>query len=103
MDINTGSSIAQIVAVLSAAFFGSYKIWRKIDSRQQELHKSTMLLDSKLSRIENQFGPNGGGLREAVNNMSKTVLKIEDRVTKIGDDVAKLSGEFNQHIREGKN
>lgn len=101
MNVATWSSIAQIVAVVSAAFFGVYKIWKKIDARQEELCAKTMLLDSKLNRIESQFGPNGGGIREAVNNVSRTVLKIEDRVTKIGDDVAKLSGEFNQHIREG--
>ena len=101
MDITTGSSIAQIASAAAAGSFGIYKIWKKIDARQEELCAKTMLLDSKLSRIESQFGPNGGGIREAVNNVSKTVLKIEDRVTKIGDDVAKLSGEFNQHIREG--
>ena len=42
-----------------------------------------------------QFGPNGGGLREAVNNLTVTVASISDKVVKIGEDLARLSGEVH--------
>lgn len=100
MDLNALSNIAQIGSVAIALVASIYGIWRKIDVKQERLELSTARLEGKLERIEQQFGPNGGGLREAVNTMSRNVLKIEDRVTKIGDDVARLSGEFHQHTLE---
>lgn len=100
MDLNVIGTVAQIASVATALVASFYGIWRKIDIKQERLEVSTARLEGKLERIEQQFGPNGGGLREAVNTMSRTVLKIEDRVTKIGDDVARLSGEFHQHTLE---
>jgi hypothetical protein len=45
-----------------------------------------------------QFGPNGGGLRQAVNEMSNKIDKIEQRQIDIGDKLAHLQGEFDNHI-----
>jgi hypothetical protein len=103
MNLDVLSNLAQIASVAIALVASFYGIWRKIDIKQERLEVSTARLESKLEGIEQQFGPNGGGLREAVNTMSRNVLKIEDRVTKIGDDVARLSGEFHQHTLEKNN
>jgi len=101
IDLNTAAGITQVGSVLVAGFAGVFQMWRKIDKRQQNLESSSMRLEDRLERIEHQFGPNGGGLREAVNNMSQTMLKIDERMTKMGDEVANLSGKFQQHIVEG--
>lgn len=101
LDLNTVSGIVQVGSVIITGFVGVFQMWRKIDKRQQSLESSSVRLEDRLERIEHQFGPNGGGLREAVNNMSQTILKIDERMTKMGDEVANLSGKFQQHIVEG--
>jgi archaellum component FlaC len=98
--LNNVASIAQIISVIVPALFGIYAIWRRIDKRQTESHIETIRINDKLDRIEHQFGPNGGGIREAVNTMSRKVDAIDTRVTKIGNDVANLSGKFEQHVVE---
>lgn len=100
MDTSQLANIAQIVSVAAASLFGIYRFWRKVERNQAEVGHTIERLEGKIDTIERQFGPNGGGLREAVNNMSKTVSKIDDRVSQIGNDLSRLSGEFSQHIRE---
>lgn len=103
MNLDTANITVQVLSLSSVLVTGVYGVWRRIDKRQQTLEICTQRLEDKIDRIEHQFGPNGGGLREAVNNMSNTVSRIDGRVTKIGDDVARLTGEFNQHMRENNN
>jgi archaellum component FlaC len=100
LDLSTAANVAQIFSVLVPALFGTYAIWRKIDKRQTESHIETLLMSDKLDRIEKQFGPNGGGIREAVNTMSAKVDKIETRVNTIDTKLANLGGKFDQHIVE---
>lgn len=47
--------------------------------------------DARMGRIEQQFGPNGGGLREAVNNVGADV-----RVVKA--NVSGLTRRFEDHL-----
>jgi archaellum component FlaC len=104
-DLNTVATIAQIVSVVSPALFGVYAIWRRIDKRQTESHIDTLRMSDKLDYIEQQFkvqfGGNGGGMREAINNIATKQDKIEGRVDTIAEDMANLRGKFDQHIKEG--
>lgn len=97
-DVN---NLLQVGSFCTAALLGVFGIWKRIDRRQAKTEMQVQRIDDRLDRIEKQFGPNGGGLREAVNNMARTIDKIDDRVTNIGDDVARLSGQFEQHVIEG--
>jgi hypothetical protein len=98
---NTASAL-QIISMGATGIVSIYAIWRRLDKRQTETHTEMCRMNDKLTYIENQFGPNGGGLREAVNNLAKQINDIDNRVTFIGDGVAKLSGKFEQHIIEGE-
>jgi archaellum component FlaC len=89
-----------IGSVLVSFVLGVYAIWRRIDKRQTESQIQTIRINDKLYRIELQFGPNGGGIREAVNTMSKKIDKIETRVNTIDTKLANLGGKFDQHIIE---
>jgi archaellum component FlaC len=99
-NLDTAATVLQIVSIIGTLFLGVYAIWRRIDKRQTESQIETIRINDKLDRIEMQFGPNGGGIREAVNTMSRKVDGIDTRVTKIGNDVANLSGKFEQHVIE---
>lgn len=104
VTLDSASSAAQVASVAMATVLGIYSIWRKIDQRQTETHIDTLRINDKLDYIEQQFrvqfGGNGGGMREAINNMCEQQDRMESRVTKIGDDVANLRGKFEQHIAE---
>ena len=105
MNLGEIANIAQVVSVAAPAVFGVYAIWRRIDKRQIETHIDTLRINDKLDYIEQQFriqfGGNGGGMREAINNIATKQDKIETRVDKISEDVANLKGKFSQHIEEG--
>lgn len=100
MDLSNAAAIAQIVSVVGGILFGLWKIWRKIDQHQANSQARSDVIETRLDRIEAQFGPNGGGLREAVNRISKTVDLMNKKIDHINRDVAHLQGEFKQHIRE---
>jgi archaellum component FlaC len=102
-NLDTAASLAQIMSVTIAASLGVYGIWRRIDKRQTESQIATIRINDKLDRIENQFGPNGGGIREAVNTMSAKIDKIETRVNTIDTKLANVAGKFDQHIVETDN
>jgi len=95
-------SIAQILAVFGGMLIGLWKIWRKMDQHQASSEMRATLIEQRLRSIEVQFGPNGGGLREAVNRISSAVGKIDDKLDCVTRDVSKLSGEFHQHMRESE-
>jgi archaellum component FlaC len=102
LNLNEVSNAAQLVALAITGILGFYSIWRRIDKRQTEAQIQTIRINDKLDRIEMQFGPNGGGLREAVNTMSSKVDKIETRVNTIDVKLASLGGKFDQHITEAE-
>ena len=91
---------AQIVSVIIPGALGVWAVWRKIDRKQTEHEMFLHRLSDKLDTITAQFGPNGGGLRQAVNDMARKIDKIEERQITIGDKLSHLQGEFDQHVED---
>jgi hypothetical protein len=92
--VTTQQLIPAVLTVI-ALIGGMLGVWNRMEKRQERLASNMEHLQSQLNRIEMQFGPNGGGLREAVNNLTVTVASISDKVVKIGEDLARLSGEVH--------
>lgn len=90
------TTISGVLAVI-ATFAG---IWRHIEKRQNSFELHQQRISDKLDHIHGQFGPNGGGLRQAVNEMSRKIDKIEERQIAISEKVAFLQGEFANHVDE---
>lgn len=99
MDVNTAASVAQITSVVGSVIFSIWTIYRKLERKTDVVNFEVSKLNQKLDFIEKQFGPNGGGLRQAVNELTDKVDKIQDRQEEIGDKVAELTGKFDQHVR----
>lgn len=99
MDASLAANIAQISSVVGGVLFGLWKIWRKIDVHQANSAARSDVMESRLDRIEKQFGPNGGGLREAVNRISDAIHHIDTKLDTVSNDVAQLKGEFKEHVR----
>jgi archaellum component FlaC len=100
MNISVVANIVEVIAVIFASGAAIWGIWRRLDTRHTESRLDVALMQERLELIQTQFGPNGGGLRQAVNEMSSKVDNIEEKVYNISQDVSKLSGEFHQHIVE---
>ena len=100
MNLSDTSSLATIASFLGAIVAGVFGLRRHIERRQNDFELHQVRIADKLDAIVMQFGPNGGGLRQAVNEMSHKIDKIEERQITIGDKVAQLQGEFNQHVIE---
>ena len=94
------ANFATLASFLFTILAGGVGIWRHIEKRQHSFEVHQHRISDKLDAIVVQFGPNGGGLRQAVNEMSKKIDKIEERQIVIGDKVAHLQGEFDQHMEE---
>jgi hypothetical protein len=99
-DLGTASSVAQVASVVVSFSAGAYGVYRRIDKRQQKFELDLVRVADKLDFIVRQFGNNGGGLRQAVNELTDKVCQIEQRQIQIGDKVARLDGKFEQHIVE---
>ena len=99
-DLTTTGNYAQIASVIIPLIGGVWATYRRIDKKQMEHQMFLNRVSDKLDFIQAQFGPNGGGIRQAVNEMSKKIDKIEERQIVIGEKVARLQGEFEQHIEE---
>lgn len=100
MDVDTLANFAQISSAVGGMLVGLWTIWRKIDKHQVHSDQRSALMEQRLDRIERQFGPNGGGLREAVNRIGEAVTKIDTKLDRVSVEVAQLKGEFNQHVKE---
>jgi len=98
MNLSDTSSLVSIVSFFAAILAGAFGIWRRIESRQNEFQSQQLRISDRLNFIAAQFGPNGGGLRQAVNEMSNKVDKIEERQIVITEKLAHLQGEFDNHI-----
>ena len=94
------ANLAQVASLFTPLLVGGVGLWRRMERKQTEFELAQQRIADKLDVITAQFGPNGGGLRQAVNEMSKKIDKIEERQISIGDKVARLQGEFNQHMIE---
>lgn len=100
MTITSIAGVFQILSVVGGVLFGLWKIWRKIDTHQSASATRSDILEVRLDRIEMQFGPNGGGLREAVNRISESLHHMDVKLDTVSSDVAQLKGEFKEHVRE---
>ena len=92
IDLNSASDVAQILSVAVPVFAGFFAWKRTLDKRDTEQAKRIALVQLKLDLIEKQFGPNGGGLREAVNNLSRTVAIIDERLIEMMKEHSELVG-----------
>lgn len=102
MSVDVVANVVQIASVVTAFLLSAYGVWRRIDKRQQDSEVKQALLMQKIDYITNQFGPNGGGLRQAVNEMSQKIDRIDARVNTIAEDLSEVSGRFDQHIIESR-
>jgi hypothetical protein len=96
--MSNSTNYAQIVSIIIPLVGGVWATYRRIDKKQMDHQMFLHRLSDKIDTITAQFGPNGGGLRQAVNDMSKKIDKIEERQIVIGEKVARLQGEFEQHV-----
>jgi hypothetical protein len=99
MGIEYWASVAQISSVIGGMLFALWKIWRKIDQHQANSAARSDVLEVRLDRIESQFGPNGGGLREAVNHISNNLKHMDAKLDNVSNDLSQLKGEFKEHVR----
>jgi hypothetical protein len=100
MGVQYWASVAQIVSVVGGILFALWKIWRKIDQHQANSAARSDVMEVRLDRIESQFGPNGGGLREAVNRISYDINCMDKKLDGVTKEVSELKGEFRQHVKE---
>ena len=94
------NELLPIFPYVAAALAGIWGVWRKIEKNQHEAQIRSVRMEDRLHRIESQFGPNGGGLREAVNRISETVNKMNVKLDEVSKEVSELKGEFRQHVKE---
>ena len=100
MTLDTISSVAQIAGVLVIIPTAMWKGWRSIEKKLAALDKCFAVMDQRTDRIEQQFGHNGGGLREAVNTQGKLLEKIDTRTIETVEDLAMLKGRFDQMVTQ---
>ena len=100
MNLPETANLAQVASLFMPVIAGGVGLWRRMERKQTTFELQQQRISDKLDVIQAQFGPNGGGLRQAVNEMSKKIDKIEERQISIGDKVARLQGEFDQHMIE---
>jgi hypothetical protein len=101
-DLPIVANVAQVASLIVPIIAGGWGLWRNMEKKQSDQQTTLLRLSDKLDFIHAQFGPNGGGIRQAVNEMSDHVRRIEERQIDIGDKVSLLSGKFEQHIQETK-
>jgi len=102
MGVDYWASVAQIVSIVGGMLFALWKIWRKIDQHQANSAARSDILEVRLDRIESQFGPNGGGLREAVNHISDNLKHMDVKLDNVSNDLSQLKGEFKEHVRKNQ-
>lgn len=95
MQLDTAASVATITSALIPIFGGMYALTRMYKHREHEMSERISVLQVHLERIEKQFGPNGGGLREAVNNIDKRLRAVDEKVQMLHVEHAKLAGKFS--------
>jgi hypothetical protein len=102
MAIQYVASFVQITSVVGGMLFALWRIWRKLDQHQSNSAARSDVMEVRLDRIESQFGPNGGGLREAVNHISNNLQHMDAKLDKVSNDLSQLKGEFKEHVRNNE-
>lgn len=95
MQLDTVASWATIMSAIIPLCGGIYLLWRAYNHTERETQEQILSLKHQLERIELQFGPNGGGIREAVNNIDRRVRNIDEKVQALHVEHAKLAGKFS--------
>lgn len=95
MQLDTAASIATITSALIPLFAGLYAMTRIYKHREKEMSERIAVLQVHLERIEKQFGPNGGGIREAVNNIDIRLRRVDEKLQLLHVEHAKLAGKFS--------
>jgi archaellum component FlaC len=101
MTLKEFNLILPDIAFIMGVFAAAWGAWRRMEKHQNDSNVRAIRIEDRLERIEKQFGPNGGGIRQAINEIANKLNKIEERQIGIGEKVAKLEGEFEQHTKEG--
>jgi methyl-accepting chemotaxis protein len=107
------SEWAQILSVAAALIFGLYRIRKALDSRDNELEKRLLVGDMERDQIlkeiagfksdlRKEFSGNSGGMREAINRISDTVERVDEKTQALAVEVADLRGRFEQHVDTGR-
>lgn len=99
-DLPFAANVAQVASLAIPLIAGGWGLWRNIEKKQMEQHTSFLRMSDKLDFIQAQFGNNGGGIRQAVNEMSSKIDKIEERQITLVEKVARMQGEFEQHLEK---
>ena len=94
------ANLAQVASLFTPLVIGVVGMWRRMERKQTEFELQQQHIADKLDFIQAQFGPNGGGLRQAVNEVASKIDKIDIRQVTIGEKVARLEGEFAQHLNQ---
>jgi hypothetical protein len=102
MDLNTVSSASQVASVAVSLAVSVWALAKRLEKRHNDSLTQLLRLSDKLDFIEKQFGPNGGGLRQAVNELTDKVDHIQTRQEELGDKLYELSGKFEQHDKQAK-
>lgn len=102
MAIQYVASFVQITSVIGGMLFALWRIWRKLDQHQSNSAARSDVMEVRLDRIESQFGPNGGGLREAVNHISNNLQKMDAKLDNVSNNLSQLKGEFKEHVRNNE-
>ena len=99
--INTTGSVVQIIwgPCAAIAFWLGWKKERNKSSEERAINNAllTQKVEAITERMNKEFGGNSGGAREAINNLKVTVDNIDKKVDKQGEDLAKLTGRFDEH------
>jgi hypothetical protein len=101
-SLPVAANLAQVASLAFPIIAGGWGLWRAMEKKQADQNTMLLRLSDKLDFIHGQFGPNGGGLRQAVNEMSSKIDKIEERQITVVEKVARLEGEFEQHLAKDK-
>ena len=102
MTLQSFNSMLPITGFVLGVLGAAWGAWRKIEKHQIDNSVRAIRMEDRLDRIEKQFGPNGGGIRQAVNEIAAKLNKMEERQIGIGEKVSKLEGEFEQHMKESE-
>ena len=105
-DFVAGAQIVGTLFVILSALWGGVQILRRIDGRLDHQDADAALIrqsvDELRKQADKQYGPNSGGIREAVNAIRIDVTAIKSQTAQNAENIAELRGAFNQSQSEHK-
>ena len=109
-SLQTARNVLEIGVIIGTIIIGLWRIRAAMDRRDAELEKQAAVAeaerDSILKEIESfksdlrrEFGGNSGGMREAINRISVTVDRVDEKTNDLAVEVGELRGRFEQHMQ----